>query len=189
MEIRRVPGAVENFVESLIFWTRWLLAPAYIVLAGCLLSLLISTGSEFIELLTSKIRPFAETRTIIQVLTIVDLVLVMNLVLLIMFVGYVNFVSKIHPKQSKIEDWPIWMGHLDYSGLKLQLLGSIIAVSAILILRTIVDLFDGGKIDADRFFWMIAFHLTFVVSALIIAVVNKLKVEVSDSHFSPSPEA
>ena len=51
---------------------------------------------------------------------------VMNLVLMVLFVGYVNFVSVIRPE--KEEDWPKWMGYLDYSGLKIQLLGSIIAV-------------------------------------------------------------
>jgi uncharacterized protein (TIGR00645 family) len=65
------------------------------------------------------------------------------------------------------------MGYLDYSGLKLQLLGSVIAVSAILLLRTIVDLFNGGKVENDRFMWMTIFHLTFVVSAIIVAFVNK----------------
>lgn len=181
MRVARWATSIEEFVEGAIFWTRWMLAPAYLILAGCLGALLFTTAIEFVELVKNDIHLFAETKAIVQVLTVLDLVLVMNLVLMIMFVGYVNFVSRIHPK--KREDWPIWMGHMDYSGLKTQLLGSIIAVSSILILREVVELFSGGKVDADRFIWMIAFHLTFVVSVLIIAIVNRLKISSQDSQF------
>ncbi len=174
-------GALEELVEGIIFWTRWMLAPAYLILAGCLGALLFTTAFEFVQLIRNDIHLFAETKAIVQVLTILDLVLVMNLVLMIMFVGYVNFVSRIHPK--KREDWPIWMGHLDYSGLKTQLLGSIIAVSSILMLREVVELFSGGGVEADRFLWMIAFHLSFVISMLIIAIVNRLKISSQDLQF------
>src|SRR3954453_24199339 len=98
---------IEEFVEGVIFWTRWMLAPAYLILAGCLGALLFTTTVEFVQLFKNDIHLFAETKAIVQVLTVLDLVLVMNLVLMIMFVGYVNFVSRIHPK--KREDWPIWM--------------------------------------------------------------------------------
>jgi uncharacterized protein (TIGR00645 family) len=95
-------------------------------------------GEEFVQLVRERER-FAQTKAIAQVLVLVDLILVMNLVLMVIFVGYVNFVSPIHPSATRKEDWPKWMGHLDYSGLKVQLLGSIIAVSSISILRILVD--------------------------------------------------
>jgi uncharacterized protein (TIGR00645 family) len=181
MDWRAPLGWTERVVEASIFWARWMLAPAYLVLAGCLATLLFTTFVEFVELFKHDVHLFAETKAIVQVLTIVDLVLVMNLVLLMMFVGYVNFVSRIHPR--KQEDWPMWMGQLDYSGLKTQLMGSIIAVSSILILREVIELFSGGKIDADRFVWMIAFHLTFVISIVVIGLVNKMKPTVTHSQF------
>jgi uncharacterized protein (TIGR00645 family) len=176
MRIKAWIQASENNIEALIFWSRWLLAPAYLVLCACLIVLTYKTFEEFYELVTRDIHLFNETGTIVQVLTIVDLVLVMNLVLMIVFVGYVNFVSQIHPKNEKEEDWPKWMGYLDYSGLKIQLLGSIIAVSAILLLRTLVELFANGPVDSMKFIWMVGFHLVFVVSMLVAAIVNRLKV-------------
>jgi uncharacterized protein (TIGR00645 family) len=109
------------------------------------------------------------------VLIIVDLILVMNLVLMVLFVGYVNFVSKIHPPDEREEDWPEWMEYLDYSGLKVQLLGSIIAVSAISILRMVVELSAGAPVRREEFLWICVFHTIFLVSVLVIAVVNKLK--------------
>ncbi len=149
-----------------------MLAPAYLVLIGCLALLTYKTFEEFIQLILNM-RLFAETTTISQVLTIVDLILVMNLVLMVLFVGYVNFVSKIHPTRK--EDRPDWMDYLDYSGLKIQLLGSIIAVSSVLILRMIVELSVGGVVKSEQFIWIAIFHVIFLASVLVIAIVNKLK--------------
>jgi uncharacterized protein (TIGR00645 family) len=165
---------VEDLIEALIFCTRWLLAPAYIVLIGCLALLAYKTFEEFVQLIFG-VHLFAEGQTISQVLVIVDLILVMNLVLMVLFVGYVNFVSKIHPPDEREEDWPEWMEYLDYSGLKVQLLGSIIAVSAISILRMVVELSAGGAVRKEEFLWICVFHMIFLVSVLVIAVVNKLK--------------
>jgi uncharacterized protein (TIGR00645 family) len=166
--------ATENSVEAIIFGTRWLLAPAYIVLIGCLALLTYKTFEEFVQLILGA-HVFAEGQTISQVLVIVDLILVMNLVLMVLFVGYVNFVSKVHPPEEREEDWPEWMEYLDYSGLKVQLLGSIIAVSAISILRMVVELSAGGAVKREEFLWISVFHGMFLVSVLVIAIVNKLK--------------
>jgi len=165
-------GRVEHQLERVIFAARWMLAPAYLVLIGCIALLVYKTFEEFVQLILN-LSVFQEAKTITQVLTIVDLVLVLNLVLMVLFVGYVNFVSKIHPE--KIEDRPDWMEYLDYSGLKTQLLGSIIAVSSVLILRIVVDLGVGGAIRSEQFIWIISFHAILLVSVLIIAIVNKLK--------------
>jgi uncharacterized protein (TIGR00645 family) len=88
--------ATELRLETFIFATRWMLAPAYLVLVGCIAVLMYKTFEEFIQLLVN-LTVFEEAKTIAQVLTVVDLVLVLNLVLMVLFVGYVNFVSKIKP--------------------------------------------------------------------------------------------
>jgi len=158
--------------NEIIFRARWLLAPAYFVLILGLALLTLKTIQEFIELLLHFYQ-YDESRTTAQILVIVDIILVMNLILMVLFVGYANFVSVIHP--DKEEDWPKWMGYLDYSGLKIQLIGSIIAISGIKLLRVFVDMTDTTVIDYNRIILMIALHLTFVVSALILAIVNKLR--------------
>lgn len=169
---------VESWLETLMFWSRWILAPAYVALCGCMAYLVWNVWEEFLQLILARER-FGETKAIAQVLVVVDLVLVMNLVLMITLVGYVNFVSKMHPSRERLEDWPKWMGHLDYSGLKVQLLGSIIAVSAIGILRLGVELADTDEpfaIDDKRLMWLVIFHVLFLLSVLTIALVNRLKV-------------
>jgi uncharacterized protein (TIGR00645 family) len=162
----------EERLERFIFAARWMLAPAYIVLIGCLGLLTYKTFEEFVQLLLN-LSVFAEAKTISQVLTIVDLILIINLVLMVLFVGYTNFVSKIFP--AKTVDRQDWMDTLDYSGLKVQLLGSIIAVSSVLILRLVVDLSAGGAVRSEQFVWLAIFHGLFLASILTVAIVNKLK--------------
>jgi uncharacterized protein (TIGR00645 family) len=164
---------LENFWESkIVFGARWLLAPAYGVLVLVLIILTYKTIEEFWELL-ARWRNADEARAIAQVLVIVDIVLVMNLVLMVLFVGYDNFVSKINFNKS--EDSPNWLGLLDYSGLKIQLLGSVIAISVIMLLRVFVDMIDAEKVDITKVMLMISIHMTFVASAIAMAIVNKLK--------------
>src|SRR5437764_5322175 len=168
---------LESFWEDkIIFGARWLLAPAYGVLVLVLAVLAYKAGEEFWELLI-KWRNADEARAIAQVLVIVDIVLVMNLVLMVLFVGYQNFVSRVKSFEKKVSvDAPSWLGLLDYSGLKIQLIGSIIAISGIMLLRIFVDMLDSDKPDVTKIVLMMSLHMTFVISALILAIVNRLKV-------------
>jgi uncharacterized protein (TIGR00645 family) len=175
---------IEGGFEAAVFWARWILAPAYVVLVCCLLVLCYKAFEELLQLVVN-LHVFDEARAVLQVLTIVDLVLVLNLVLLIIFVGYVNFVSKIHPSEKKEEDWPQWMGHLDYSGLKVQLLGSIIAIASIKLLRTFIEMIDVQTVDHDKLMWMVILYCAFLLAVLSVAVVNKLKSPVEDDGFTP----
>jgi uncharacterized protein (TIGR00645 family) len=175
--LERVEDILENRV---IFAARWLLTPAYVVLVLSLAVLAIKSLEEFVELLT-HLHLYDDAGAITQVLVIVDLVLVMNLVLMVLFVGYINFVSVIHPK--KREDWPSWMGKLDYSGLKIYVMGTIVAISAIKLLRAFIELSAEGKLDSQRLTWMTIIHMAFVFSILILALSNKLSTKATSSSF------
>jgi uncharacterized protein (TIGR00645 family) len=167
--------AFENGFEAAIFWARWLLAPAYVVLVLCLFVLTYKTFEEFAQLILN-LRVFDEARAVLQVLVIVDLVLIMNLVLLIIFVGYVNFVSKIDVKGKRKEhDWPEWMDAIDYSGLKVQLLGSVIAIASIKMLRAFIEIFDVDEVEVPKIVWMSVLYMCFLFAVLIVAVVNRIK--------------
>jgi len=146
------------------------------------LSLLVLAGmsiGEFIQLI-KQLRLYDEAGAVAQVLVIVDLVLVMNLVLMIVFVGYVSFVSVIHPDRA--EDWPEWMGTLDYSGLKIQLLGSIIAIAAVKLLRAFLDLSVSQKVESSHLLWMTVILSVFVLSTLLLSISNKLHVSAGPLH-------
>ena len=67
------------------------------------------------------------------------------------------------------EDRPHWMGRVDYSGLKIKLIGSLVAISVIELLK---DFMLEGEIDGHREGWRIGIHLTFVFSGVLFAVMD-----------------
>jgi len=109
---------------------------------------------------------------VVRVLGVVDIVLVMNLVLMVIFVGYVNFVSKIHFHKS--EDKPEWLDKLSYSGLKVQLMGSILAISSVKLLRSYFALGTAGSMAPKDLVWLVGIYTTFVFALICVAITNKL---------------
>jgi uncharacterized protein (TIGR00645 family) len=107
---------------------------------------------------------------ILMVLSLIDLSLAGNLVLIVVFSGYENFVSRIDTGED--EDRPEWMGTVDFSGLKLKLVASVVAISAISLLRAFMQLGEGEPLDRDKMMWMVIVHLTFVVSGVLLAVMD-----------------
>ena len=119
---------VERGLESLLFNSRWLMAPFYLGLVVSLAVLLF----KFVMLLWEFIlhAPAAkEADIILGVLSLIDVSLTGNLILIVVFSGYENFVSRIDPGGHP--DWPEWMTKVDFAGLKQKLLASIVAISAI----------------------------------------------------------
>ena len=157
---------MEKILENIIFKARWLMAPFYLGLAVSLIILLIVFVNEFIHFFTGGVR-FDETSIILLVLTLIDLSFTGNLLIMVIFSGYENFVSKIDVGQH--EDKPKWMGTVDFSGLKLKLISSIVAISGIQLLKVFFDLKEYTK---DEIYLFIAVHLTFVISGVLLALMD-----------------
>lgn len=65
------------------------------------------------------------------------------------------------------------MGTVDFSGLKIKLIASIVAISAIALLRAFLPLGDAAApVDSSRLRWMVGIHLTFVVSGVLMATMD-----------------
>jgi len=172
-------NSFQDFFEKGIFASRWILAPLYL----CLVLTLPIIGLKFLQEFWHLLSHFNELTTqlmVIAVLELVDVVLVGNLLLMIIFAGYENFVSKIDVAAHHV-DRPSWMGHIDYSGLKQKIIGSIVAISSIELLKIFIDL---GSMDHNtspdeisffrtKMFGMIILHGVFVVSGLIFALTEK----------------
>lgn len=160
---------LELTIEAILFGGRWLMVPIY-------LGLVIVLGAisvKFIEELViefPRILHMEERDWVIFVLSLVDLALLANLVVMIIFVGYENFVSKLHTGDN--EDRPTWMAHVDFSGLKIKLIGSIVAISAIHLLQTFMSISNYSKPDVA---WQLAIHLGFVVSGVLLAAMDRLE--------------
>jgi uncharacterized protein (TIGR00645 family) len=158
----------ERGLESLIFNSRWLMAPFYLGLVVSLAVLLY----KFLEMLWEFIlhSPHAkESDIILGVLSLIDVSLTGNLILIVMFSGYENFVSKIDPGGHP--DWPDWMTKVDFGGLKQKLLASIVAISAIQVLKAFMNI--DVVFDAQKMGWLVGIHLMFVASALMLALADR----------------
>ncbi|MDE2456552.1 MAG: TIGR00645 family protein [Burkholderiales bacterium] len=164
---------VEKILEGVLFKSRWLLAPFYVGLVVSLAMLLSAFVGELLHALPqaldlARVEP---ERIILAALGLIDLSLAGNLVVIVIFSGYENFVSKINTENA--EDRPEWMGTLDFSGLKMKLIGSIVAISAISLLRAFMTLTDPQvALDEPRLKWMLVLHLTFVASGLLFAMMD-----------------
>lgn len=164
---------IEKALELILFESRWLLAPFYLGLVLSLVLLLAAFVSELAHAFPSAMN-LAEVdpeQVILSALALIDLSLAGNLVVIVIFSGYENFVSKINTENA--EDRPSWMGTLDFSGLKMKLIGSIVAISAISLLRAFMTLTEENvKVDESHIRWMVILHLTFVVSGLLFAAMD-----------------
>ncbi len=166
-------NALESVLEQVLFRSRWLLAPFYLGLVVSLALLLAAILGELGHALPQILHPLEidPQEIILAALSLIDLSLAGNLVVIVIFSGYENFVSKIDTHNA--EDRPDWMGTLDFSGLKMKLIGSIVAISAISLLRAFMTLGEPSlALDEGRLRWMLLLHLTFVVSGLLFAAMD-----------------
>lgn len=160
--------AIERWCEKTIFASRWLLAPIYLGLAASLLILLIKFAQRTIELF-SGVLSTSGSSTIVEVLSLIDLSLMANLVLMVMFAGYENFISKL--ELDGHHDKPDWMGRVGFGDLKLRLMASIVAISAIHLLENFMSV----EAYSDRALgWTVGIHLAFIVSAVLLALMDRI---------------
>ena len=168
MQSRPQHPLIERLVEQVIFTSRWLLAPIYVGLAAGLLVLLVKFAQRALELLTHVLTTDGDS-TIIGILALVDLALMGSLVVMVMFAGYENFVSKLDLAGHK--DKPGWMGQIGFGDLKLKLMASIVAISAIHVLESFMNI---EHLSDRELGWSVGIHVTFVVSGVLLAVMDRL---------------
>jgi uncharacterized protein (TIGR00645 family) len=174
---------LERILEYGLFQSRWLIAPFYV---GLVLALAMLLGSFCTELYLAFFAHFSlePEAVILMVLTLIDLSLAGNLVIIVVFSGYENFVSKIDTRNN--EDRPSWMGTLDFSGLKMKLIGSIVAISVISLLRAFMELAKtGAELDEHKLGWMIGLHMTFLFSGVLFALMDWIASKTEDKHKKP----
>jgi len=159
---------LERFIERLLFSCRWLLAPLYLGLAIGLLALGVKFFQEAFHVIV-HIFTITEAELVLKVLALIDISLVGSLIVMVMFSGYENFVSRIDVADQG--DAPSWLSKLDSGTLKLKVAASIVAISSIHLLRVFMN---ASETDNDKIRWYVIVHLTFVVSALLMGVLDKM---------------
>jgi uncharacterized protein (TIGR00645 family) len=163
-----VADRTRRIFEYVLFNSRWLMAPFYVGLVVALAVLFL----KFLRMLGEFIlhAPGAKSSdTILDALSLIDVTLVGNLLLIVVFSGYENFVSRIDA--SAHPSWPVWITKIDFAGLKQKLLASIVAISAIHVLEAFLNI--DYNFDATKMTWLVAVHLVFVISALLLALSDR----------------
>lgn len=166
---------IETLLERTLFASRWVMAPFYLGLAVGIVLLLVKFLQELFHAVAGVVT-MSESELVLSILALIDLSLAANLLLLVIFSGYENFVSKLDIGEHR--DRPEWMGKIDYSGMKLKLVASIVAISAIQLLRAFMNI---GAMDNTQLAWLVGIHMTFVVSGVLLAVMDRLT-ESAEGH-------
>jgi len=159
---------VEKTFENLLYASRWLLAPIYFGLSIALLAIGIKFFQEVLHILPHVLE-LSESDLVLVVLSLVDIALVGGLLVMVMLSGYENFVSRIDIKEGaeKLD----WLGKLDSGSLKQKVAASIVAISSIHLLKAFMN---ATQMPNDKLMWYVIIHMTFVISALGMAFVDRM---------------
>lgn len=163
---------MERSFERGLFGARWLMAPMYLGLVVSLAMLAVVFLRE-LAYYAPQVLTMSSDKAILVILTLIDLTLAANLLLIVLYSGYENFVSKLDIGDHT--DRPDWMGTVDFSGLKMKLIASIVAISGIHLLKRFMEI---GQEKADaiygntQLFWLVLIHMVFVLSGVLLAAMD-----------------
>ena len=172
---------IESKFEQGLFASRWLMAPMYLGLVVSLAMLMVIFIKELAHYVPQTLSMTAD-QGILAILSLIDMSLAANLLLIVLFSGYENFVSKLDIDHGA--DRPAWMGKVDFSGLKMKLIASIVAISGIHLLKVFMSLGKGDPAhaaDPETLRWMVVIHLTFVTSGVLLALMDWMTAK-TDKH-------
>ncbi|MAS81922.1 MAG: hypothetical protein CMF45_04475 [Legionellales bacterium] len=159
---------MEKTIEKTLFASRWLLTPIYLGLSLSLILLAIKFFQELFHVFSIVIS-ISESDLVLSILSMIDMTLVGSLIVMVMFSSYENFVSKIDLDED--DEKLDWLGKLDAGTLKLKVAASIVAISSIHLLQLFMKI---DELNNDKLMWYVIFHMTFVLSALLLAVLDKI---------------
>lgn len=159
---------MEQFFETLMYRSRWLLAPIYLGLSLALIALGLKFFQEIWHLV-GHILSMSEADLILVVLSLIDLAMVGGLLVMVMMSGYENFVSTLDvvEGQEKLS----WLGTMDSSSLKMKIAASIVAISSIHLLKIFMNT---ERTPNDKLMWYVLIHMAFVISAFAMGYLDKL---------------
>jgi uncharacterized protein (TIGR00645 family) len=157
----------ELALETVLFQSRWLLAPFYLGLAAALVLLLVHFVIEFGHF-AGLVLHADRNAIVLGILGLIDIAFMGNLVLIVIFSGYENFVSRI---EMSGHDRPEWMAKVDFGGLKQKLMTSIVAISAVEVLKAFMNI---EQYDPVRLGWLVGIHGVFLASLLAVVIADRL---------------
>jgi uncharacterized protein (TIGR00645 family) len=167
---RGAPGMrfLSRGIEAVLFGGRMLLVPIYLAMLVLLAMLMVYFVGELIHAMPS-LPGMSEKDLIILTVSLVDLSLTANLVVLVILSGYENFVRRVTFTEDDVR--PAWLVRINFTGLKLRLLGTITAIAAVHLLGSFLEV--SSQNDRDLF-WQVVMVLVFPVLGLLLALTDRL---------------
>lgn len=162
------PNAGQQWLENLIFASRWVQAPLYVglIVAGVLYAY---KFAEHLIHMVHGLNSLDETKIMLGVLTLVDITMVANLLTMVIVGGYATFVSRLdidgHP------DKPDWLEHIDAGTMKVKLAGSLVGVSGIHLLQSFINV---KELTEKDLMWQVIIHSVFLLSSIMLAWTEKV---------------
>ena len=177
-------------LPNFIFASRWLQLPLYLGLIAAqvvyvfhfwvelvhLLEAVFGSQTALQALITSigyksdvAITSLNEAIIMLVVLGLIDVVMISNLLIMVIVGGYETFVSRMNLEEHP--DQPEWLSHVNASVLKVKLATAIIGISSIHLLKTFIN---AANYDEKVLIWQTVIHITFLLSALAIALADRL---------------
>ncbi len=159
----------------LIFGSRWLQLPLYVGLIVAQAVYVLLFLKELWHLVTHSFDA-SEQQIMLVVLGLIDVVMISNLLVMVIVGGYETFVSRLNLRGHP--DEPEWLSHVNASVLKIKLAMAIVGISSISLLRTFIEAGNLGtarsNFTENGVMWQVLIHLTFIISAIGIAWVDRL---------------
>ena len=190
--------SLQSAIPRFIFATRWVQLPLYIGLIAAQAVYVVHFWIELVHLLEAAmgsqtalaalvnsigyksdvvVDHLTESVIMLVVLGLIDVVMISNLLVMVIVGGYDTFVSRMYLEDHP--DQPEWLNHVNASVLKVKLGTAIIGISSIHLLKSFIN---AANYDEKVLMWQTIIHITFLVSALAIALVDRLMQAHSSAH-------
>ena len=157
---------MEHFVERVILTSRWVLVVFYLVLAAALVVYAIAFVLKFLDIAV-HVFSMSESNVILAMLSLIDASLVAGLIVMVMIASYENFVSRFDATTTELA----WLGKIDTGSLKIKVASAIVAISSIHLLQVFLN---ANEYANEKIMWIMLLHLTFVISALFLGLLDRI---------------
>ena len=176
-------------LPRLIFASRWLQLPLYVGLIVAQGVYVVLFLKELWHLVLGAMK-FTEQEIMLVVLGLIDVVMISNLLIMVIVGGYETFVSRLELERHP--DQPEWLSHVNASVLKIKLAMAIIGISSIHLLRTFIEAGGLGTVGRTEYtatgvMWQTIIHCVFILSAVGIAMVDRITYGDQERHSGAQP--
>jgi uncharacterized protein (TIGR00645 family) len=162
-----MPERFNGLFRAVLLTSRWSMAPLALGLLLALLLVIVQFFRELVHAVSGFIE-MGDGEVMIAILKLVDLALIANLV--VMIVGAA--IEMMMPRSPAAEDTTgERLDIIDFGAIKLKLFASISAIAAIYLLERFIST---HPVDDTELLWEILILLTFVVSGVLLAWMDRL---------------